>query len=142
MTSRFTRGVHLTTGVVTVLLAIPVLGVLLWGAWRLLFWGVVAAAPHAQYGAAAGMPAPSAMPPGVDTMVVGGTLSGAGGSLTLLAVGSLVLVVLLLVAPSVTARVGDGPAPPGETSVPGEADDEDAPRPRRTLTGGRAGRLP
>lgn len=95
MSTRFTRGAHLLTGIVTVLLAIPLFGLLIWGAWRLLFWGVVASAPHAHYGPAAGMATPDAMPPGVDTMLTGGVVSGPGGSVALL-VGLLALACLLL----------------------------------------------
>lgn len=97
MSTRFTRGAHLATGVATVLLAIPLFGLLVWGAWRLLFWGVVASAPHAHYGPAAGMATPDAMPPGVDTMLAGGWLLGPGGSVALLVVGFLALALLLVV---------------------------------------------
>jgi hypothetical protein len=133
MTTRQTQGVHLATGAVAVLLVIPVLGVLLWGAWRLLFWGVVAAAPHAQYGPAAGVTTPSAMPPGVDTVFAGGGLSDPGvAPATLVAVVVLVLVVLAGVA--VTPRADDDLATFEEATVHGGVGDGEVAR-RRGLAG-------
>ncbi|WP_318568395.1 hypothetical protein [Salinigranum marinum] len=139
MTTRRTHGVHLATGAITVLLAVPVLGVLLWGAWRLLFWGVVAVAPHAQYGPAAGMTTPSAIPPGIDTMFAGGGLSGTGSSLSTLVAVGVVVVVVLLASVAVTPRAGDDLATLEETAVHGGvgegSDEEVARRRRRALTG-------
>jgi len=135
MTTRQTQGVHLATGAVAVLLVIPVLGVLLWGAWRLLFWGVVAAAPHAQYGPAAGVTTPSAMPPGVEAVFAGGGLSSTGvPPSTLVAVGVAVLALVLFAGVAVTPRGDDDPATFGEATVHGGIGDGEVAR-RRTLTG-------
>ncbi|AUV83195.1 hypothetical protein C2R22_17370 [Salinigranum rubrum] len=141
MALRRTHGAHLAAWVVTVLLVVPLLGLSLWGSWRLLFWGVVAAAPHAHYGPAAGTTAPGAMPPGVDAMLVGGAGSSAGVSLTMLVVvGFLVLVCVLLAMSAVAARTDDALATLEEAYVRGELDDEEYTRRRRTLVGERPGR--
>jgi hypothetical protein len=108
MTLTRTHGGQLVTGVVTVLLAIPLFGLLLWGAWRLLFWGVVAAAPHAHYGPAAGMATPSAVPPGVDAVLLGGWLSAPAPTVGTLVVAAVLALACLMLAVSVlTARTGD-----------------------------------
>ena len=108
MTIRRTHWAHLAVWGAAVLLAVPLLGAVLWGAWRLLFWGVVAGAPHAHYGPAAGLATPSALPPGVDSMLFGGTLVGSGGSVvTLLVVGLLAFAFLLLVGSLLTPRTRD-----------------------------------
>ncbi len=141
MTLRRTHGTHLATWVVTVLLVVPLLGLSLWGSWRLLFWGVVAAAPHAHYGPAAGMTTPGAMPPGVDAMLVGGWGTSAGASLTVLVVvGFLALVCILLAVVALAERTEDTLATLEEAYVRGELDDEEYTRQRRVLAGERSGR--
>ena len=138
MTPRRTHGAHLAAWVVTVLLVVPLLGLSLWGSWRLLFWGVVAAAPHAHYGPAAGTTVPGAMPPGVDAMLVGGPGSSAGVSLAILVVvGFLALVGILLAMVAFAARTDDALATLEEAYVRGELDDEEYTRLRRALDGER-----
>jgi hypothetical protein len=142
MTIRRTHWAHLTVWGAAVLLAVPLLGAVLWGAWRLLFWGVVAAAPH-HYGPAAGVTAPSAIPPGVETMVVAGWSSTPGASLTMVVgLGFLVLVCILLAAVVFGARRTDALAALEEAHVRGEVDDEEFARRRRALVPDRSDRTP
>jgi hypothetical protein len=142
MTTRRTHWAHLAVWGAAFLLAVPLLGAVLWGAWRLLFWGVVAAAPH-HYGPAAGVTAPSAMPPGVDTMVVAAWGSAPGAPLTLVVgLGFLVLVCTLLAAVAFGERREDALAALEEAHVRGEVDDEEFTRRRRALVPERSDRMP
>ena len=109
MTSRLTRSARLATGLAVVVLAVPVFGVLLWGAWRLLFWGVVGAAPHVRYGHASGMASPGPLPPGTDALLVGSGVPGVT-PWTTVTVGVFVALVFVLVAVViVTGRERDTP---------------------------------
>jgi hypothetical protein len=135
MTSLLVRTVRLVTAVSVALLAIPVLGALIWGTWRLLFWAVVDAAPSVRHAHPSGMPVPSAMPPGTDAIVVAGEIPFLGIGLTPTGIVLLTLVTLGVIVLAVVSLAfardpsGETLAPSNHASTRGDVDDELARRP-------------
>ena len=99
MSSFTTRGSHLLAAVVAGLLVISVFAALVWGTWRLLFWGVVDASPHVRGVHPTGMPVPDAMPLGTESMLTGGAVG----------VGPAVLLCLVALAIAVTVVTASDP---------------------------------
>jgi hypothetical protein len=104
MSSTLSRGVRLAAAVAVGLLAIPVFGVLLWGALRLLFWGVVDASPHVRGVHPAGMPVPGPIPSGTGSLLI----HGGFGSLPVVLLAFVALAVVVAAAMSLVSSHNRG----------------------------------
>ena len=96
MSSATTRGAHFLAAVVVGLLAIPIVAALVWGTWRLVFWGVVDASPHVRGVHPGGLPVPDTMPPGMGSTLTGGVVGV--GPAALLGLVALAVAVTVLTA--------------------------------------------